>query len=1086
VSDPNPPRPADDTEADPSEPTSEETKAADELVPVTESDAADGDATAAHDSDVASGDESGETGENSAGDGANSGEPESEDDLPEWEPLTPEDIEDEAIRGDFMLRWAVVLLAFLLGCREIGYTLTLVRIRTGEAIAANGFWPPATDVFSYTAGDRAWINPAWLFDLVLAGVHGIAGATGLSLLTALLAAATAYIVVNIGRPDLPTWWTAVCAAIALLMAQAQFNALPELITLLGTAWMLRGLVNWSQSGDPRILWCLAGSLVVWSNLDPRAFIGWLILAAYAAGSWVANRGRDDTSRASMKDLGKAVGIGLLALLINPAGWHTVLAPLQIYGTENAALLSYAGSIDTPSEAQLLSMFDARFPDTLDLASIAALVMAAIALLSCVANVRRLDMGLAATFAVTAGLALICSHELGTLCIVSGVLAALNGQDWYRDRCRQEYTTDTLEVLWSRTGRALTVLSLAVVAWLAISGRLMGPDGKRVGVGFASWLQATIDGTAEDLTEIPDSRLFTMRLEHGDLLVWHGRPTFVDSRVGLYGDEILKLHDQARFALRSPIDQSATPNSAANATPRVKERMAWRGDREIWKKVFDRFDIGIATPRLWGANPDYDSLFDLLRSGEWQLISIGSTLAALVPQTPASENGAKPIDLIELAFRDCRSSESQDQRIEFPRARTGYQQFLSLPSRSWSPLEARARHEQVMAMSGFSGQVPLTRGQVMALATMAVRDSAAGAIATPNNDVVYRTRAHAYAALRQVEVQAAGMGVRVIADQRYFQRVHFLRQALTLAPNDPSLLSAIAQEHFDAQRWDLALEMLDRSLTAIRESNDIDFSVMARQLQSARSELLQKKSAVNERLAGILKDENVDVVRVAAALRSQGFALRAVQLLDEHKLKLSGNIPGQIEYGMLLIECGRLEEASGVVSTFDSFGDNLAIPFVWTIHAAFLDQARGDVASAIVRCERKLREIETNSARALLAVAPFVQPIPQLTGSGSSWPVSQTVVTGRTFGARDEAAILRWTIASACMESGDCEKATETLQILLETDPDTLLRPLAGMYLGLLTGESVSIEPPSEQIPILFVDGPEDPEPPTPVDDKPGK
>ncbi|MEN9554072.1 MAG: hypothetical protein RLZZ232_358, partial [Planctomycetota bacterium] len=32
------------------------------------------------------------------------------DELPEEEPLTPELVEEEAIRGDFMLRWATVFL----------------------------------------------------------------------------------------------------------------------------------------------------------------------------------------------------------------------------------------------------------------------------------------------------------------------------------------------------------------------------------------------------------------------------------------------------------------------------------------------------------------------------------------------------------------------------------------------------------------------------------------------------------------------------------------------------------------------------------------------------------------------------------------------------------------------------------------------------------------------------------------------------------------------------------------------------------------------------------------------------------------
>ena len=34
--------------------------------------------------------------------------------LPEYEPLTPEMVEDEAIRGDFVMKWAVILLAVLL------------------------------------------------------------------------------------------------------------------------------------------------------------------------------------------------------------------------------------------------------------------------------------------------------------------------------------------------------------------------------------------------------------------------------------------------------------------------------------------------------------------------------------------------------------------------------------------------------------------------------------------------------------------------------------------------------------------------------------------------------------------------------------------------------------------------------------------------------------------------------------------------------------------------------------------------------------------------------------------------------------
>ena len=47
--------------------------------------------------------------------------------LPEYEPLTPEMVEDEAVRGDFVMKWAVILLAVLFGCTLVVETSTLVH-----------------------------------------------------------------------------------------------------------------------------------------------------------------------------------------------------------------------------------------------------------------------------------------------------------------------------------------------------------------------------------------------------------------------------------------------------------------------------------------------------------------------------------------------------------------------------------------------------------------------------------------------------------------------------------------------------------------------------------------------------------------------------------------------------------------------------------------------------------------------------------------------------------------------------------------------------------------------------------------------
>ena len=209
------------------------------------------------------------------------------EDLPEWEPLSPEIVEDEAIRGDFMLRWAVILLGLLLGCRQIAETQTLVRIRTGEYLTSHGILPPRTDIFSYTAGDRTWVNLSWLFDLSVGLLHRLGGPLALSVGVGLAGAALIYGLVNLNRSKLPTWWHAVCAGVLLLALFPQFVPLPKLVTLLGVAWCLRELIQWTTTKQPRSLWCVVVTLAVWSNLDARAYFGWLLLAGFGVGQFVS-------------------------------------------------------------------------------------------------------------------------------------------------------------------------------------------------------------------------------------------------------------------------------------------------------------------------------------------------------------------------------------------------------------------------------------------------------------------------------------------------------------------------------------------------------------------------------------------------------------------------------------------------------------------------------------------------------------------------------------------------------------------------------------------------------------------------------
>lgn len=1042
--------------------------------------------TAAADAEAASEDASQDDDENS-----------DDDDLPEWEPLTPELVEDEAIRGDFMLRWAVILLALLLGCREISETASLVHIKAGQYLASNGFLPPANDVFSYTANERPWVNTAWLFDLIVGGVYGVGGAIGLSLLTAVLAATTLYCVVHISRAELPTWWTAFCAGVALFILQVEFTALPEIVTLLGAAWMIRGLVNWSQTGDRNTLWCVAGSLAVWGNLDPRAFIGWIILAAYALGTALGDvlgrRSRHEAACA--KDLGIAVAAGAVALMVNPFGWQTLLAPISYYTVQLPALIEYLGSGDL----LVHPLYEERLWQPFSLVIGIGVGMLGLGLLTSIANFRRLDLGLLLVFLAVSGLAVACTHELAVAALVGAILAGLNGQDWYRANCRVEYSTGTLEVLWSRAGRALTVFALAVFAWLAVSGRLMGRDGKRIGVGFSPQLATNISGFEQDLEDVGDERMFVFRLDQGDLLVWLDRPTFVDSRVDVYAggdDDILLLHNKARHALRS-VDPAAvnraasadgdTGTEAGSADGSVDDdSKSWFGRRELWVDTFNRFDVQLTVPRLWGMTPDAQTWVDLENSPDWTQVTIGSTAAIFARTTAPPPVGDEPIpegqpvriDFVQKAFRDCWTPTVEVERIDWPRPRTAYQNFLSLPANLSSTDIQRARRHADWLVLGGNGAVPITSAEALALATLILRNASAALDGDVNNLEGFQLQASALQTLGQLEGTVMAAAGRVdVNQQRHIQKMHALHQALMLEPDSLDLLATVGDEYFQRQRWDLALEMIGRALDVIRgmENPSEQALTIAQQLTQVRRELEPRIEAMDEQLAQTLSEPDVDIPGLIVTLAQQGYPRKALELYDEHRLTISGDLMLELQGAFLYAESGRLEDAEAAFAAFESMPDSPMISDQWVLQSAWLKMAKGEHEKAIALCQRRLKDVERSTTNALLGLSSFVQPIPGYLGERQIWPSTLTMASSRAlYDARNEATRLRWTIATAMVEGGLCSDAANVLRELVEADPEAQIRPLVALYLRQLTGELIPELPDSEVVPILIQDGPEDP------------
>jgi len=1019
---------------------------------------------------------------------------ESDDDLPKKEPLTPELVEDEAIRGDFMLRWAVVLLAFLMACTSIEETATLVHVKSGEYTWRNGL-PARTGVFSSSAEDRPWANLSWLFDAVLAGVYYVGGAIGLSLFKAILAVVIFGVLVHINRKDVSTWWGTICAGLALFACHRQFTALPEIVTLLGTVLTLRYLHRFREERQTRPLKALVVLFVVWSNMDPGMFYGLAILLLYAvgetAGSWLGYSGLD--SDRHRKWLWMTVGACLAATLLNPFGWDALLAPVVRYGSVYPAWQHFHSTIRGYQQLQYYPMTDPEFWEMIDAVGVTGLILLATALVTFGLNFRRLDFGDVVLWVGFAGFAVIATHELPLAALVSAVLATLNAQEYYRHNFRQTYSVNTGELVFSRLGRALTVLALFAVAYLSAFGLLK----RRAGIGFHPDLQGAIDAFEADFQDVYDDRPFNFVPSQGDLLVWTGKKAFIDSRMSLYAggeEDLIQLHEETRSALR-----------AANQ----------KGDAgRKWRPVLDRFKISHVVPRLDSRlvqpEPDFLTFFRLLSSRDWQLVGFGST-SALFCRTDQNDPElseyvkSRRVDFVKQAFRtEC---EPPEVRVEWARGATFTDKYLSRPVKSTPNAVEEANHYfhlmERTAKQGFpemdtetpAGSLPL----ILAFAHLAIRKANEGLEQAPRNAEAFRLLGYAYFLLGNVEQElirrsrAAAQArfsqrrsmqlsrsLQQINERRYLQAVTAFSQSLIIEPDNLPTMRSLAHVQFFYRRYELAVQSYQRCIDLLDEQDDDEEAQKARESYVKRKEqskesveraLQQVKAGMEELRRRIAAEDaqpgpgNYDEARMAMQV---GCVNTAIGLLEDDT-ELIGTDPrvGYL-YVDLLLQAGRIEQAAEELESLNSKMKGRQRESRWRVLEAYVALARADYAKARGIWQFEVQQLDSQRVRRIMDTAALAVRSPNALVQGlnqpNRWVPHQVRQMAQAFEAPFQMADRLLQAALAELEAGQPEAAAKSCREIVRLAPESPLRPLAGVYLLLITGEQLAPLPAPKRKP----------------------
>jgi hypothetical protein len=462
-------------------------------------------------------------------------------------------------------------LAFLLGCWPLADFDVWWHLRTGQLILQTGT-VPRHDWFTYTNADRPWIDVYWLYQIGLALLFRVGGATALVLLKAAAAAGIVALSslgrVDGARRDAPLWPWGLAWMPGVVMLSGRLSERPELMSLLLLTSVVVVLAR--APAHPRALWLLPALQLVWVNCHGFFVMGPLVLAAYAA-DWLVDSWRPPArpvERPPGRIFVAAALAAVLACFANPYG----LAPVSLALAQSHKI---GGGLYRQTIGELKSTGDfiaaAGIWNPYLLAAFAAFGLGVASFASCARRARfRLFRGL--LFGAGAVLAWQATRNNGLFGIVAVFVTA-----WNLDDARAARVTRVAERPSSKRARRGApapraprepaanrglVIATGALALATVSGGLYAwaGEGRRLGFGERPHWFAHDACAFLSRPEMPE-RMIAYNISQAAVCIAQGAPgkkQFMDPRLELNTQETFEryLDGIRRLARRDPAWEAA--------------------------------------------------------------------------------------------------------------------------------------------------------------------------------------------------------------------------------------------------------------------------------------------------------------------------------------------------------------------------------------------------------------------------------------------------------------------------------------------------------------------------------------------------
>ena len=238
------------------------------------------------------------------------------------------------------------LSAGLLGDGDTGW-----HIRNGERIMATHAFP-RTDPFSYTKQGEPWYAWEWLYDVIVAAIHHVAGLNGVVVFTAVVISLTFSLLFHfVLRRSGNLAVAAMLTLLAASAAQVHMLARPHVLSWLFTLLWVEGLFRFAEGNSAALRW-LPPLMLLWVNLHAGFVLGLFLLGLFAVEPACKRDGK------RLRSLALVFSLCLFATLLTPYGYRLHLHVYQYLS--NSFLMNNIDEFRSPDFHQPVYLYFAAF------------------------------------------------------------------------------------------------------------------------------------------------------------------------------------------------------------------------------------------------------------------------------------------------------------------------------------------------------------------------------------------------------------------------------------------------------------------------------------------------------------------------------------------------------------------------------------------------------------------------------------------------------------------------------------------------------------------------------------------------------